>query len=105
MSYFVVFLLAAAAGVAVGFATIREARMAPARSEAWTETYREGAAPESTSPVAKSKRRLPPDPNPRTRKIGAAGLFGIVVGAAGLLALIAYLAWTLLKGIFSTPPA
>lgn len=103
MSYFIVFLVAAAAGLAVGFITLRQGRVAPADPATWTQTYREHPSAEGPSPVATSKRPLPPDPNPRTRKIGAAGLAGVVLGAAGMIALFAYVVWTVIKGIFSSP--
>jgi hypothetical protein len=106
VSYFVVFLVAAAAGLAVGFLTLRQGRIAPAKPEAWTGTYGdrggdEHPAGDPTTREGRWRRRLPPDPNPHTRKIGAAGLTAVVLGAAGAIALFAYLVWTVLKGVFS----
>jgi hypothetical protein len=37
--------------------------------------------------------------------IGVAGLAGAAIAGAGVLAFIAYLIWTVLKGIFSSPQA
>lgn len=102
MPYVVVFLVATAAGVGVGLLTLRQGRLAPANPEAWTGSYREEASVAAETGRS-GKRGLPPDPNPRTRKFGAAGLLGVMLGAAGLIALLAYLVWTALNGLFSVP--
>ena len=103
MSYFLVFLVATAAGLGVGLLTIRQGRLMPANAEAWNPTYRDDEPAELAASVGRSKRRLPPDPNPHTRKLGAAGLAGVVVGAAGLIALLAYVLWTSMNGVLSFP--
>ena len=100
--YFIVFLVAAVAGVVVGYATIRTGRAAPGNPETWTETYREdapsGAAARGTQ---QTKRPLPPDPDAHTRTAGAAGLLGVVLIGAGVIALFALLLWNALEGVFS----
>ena len=102
MPYVVVFLVATAAGVGVGLLTLRQGRLAPANPEAWSGAYREEVSATAET-GGTGKRRMPSDPNPHTRKIGAAGLLGVILGAAGLIALLAYIAWTAVNGIFSVP--
>lgn len=99
MPYLLVFLLAAAAGGSVAAVTLRNGRVAAAGPQTWTTTYREDA-PAEVEEVA-PRRPLPSAPTALSRVIGAAGLLGAVLAGAGAVAFLSYLAWNMLKGVFS----
>jgi hypothetical protein len=101
VAYFIVFLVAAVAGCGVGWLTLRDGRVATTNPEAWTGTFRGREGEAATDPTEPGRRGLPPDPNAQTRVIGAAGLAGAVIAGAGVIAFLAYLVWTAMKGVFS----
>jgi hypothetical protein len=101
MLYVIVLVVAVAAGGSVAASTLRTGRIAAANPETWTKPYREDDAPERTDASTSSRRPLPSAPTTHTRVVGAAGLVGVVAAGAGTIALLAYLVWTALKGVFS----
>ncbi|MDP9184774.1 MAG: hypothetical protein M3O29_03780 [Actinomycetota bacterium] len=102
MLYVIVLVVAMAAGGSVAASTLRTGRIAAASPETWTKPYREDDAPEGTDAPTSSRRRpLPSAPTTHTRVVGAAGLMGVVAAGAGTIALLAYLVWAALKGVFS----
>jgi hypothetical protein len=101
MLYVLVLVVAVAAGGLVAASTLRTGRMAAASPETWTNPHREEGTPEGTDGPPSRRRPLPSAPTPHTRVVGAAGLMGVVVAGAGTIALLAYLVWTALKGVFS----
>jgi hypothetical protein len=85
MPYLTVIILAAAAGGAVAAFTLWEGRPRP------TQPVGAGGAP------APQAHALPSTPTAQTRLIGALGLLVAVLGGAGLIAAVCYLAYAVLK--------
>ena len=105
MSYVVVLLLAAAAGAAVGVATLRTGREPQARQEAWTQTYEppavaaEGVQRSSATETA-GRTPLPGDPTTRSRVVGVLGLVVVCLAAAAAIVGGLFAAYVTVRGMF-----
>ncbi len=97
MLYLLVLVIAAAAGLAVAFSTLRTGTESVANgpSAAWTRPY-ESARDTATEPYgpaetgAHSRQPLPTDPTTHTRLVGAVGLAIAVLVAAGAIVGVFY---------------
>jgi hypothetical protein len=108
VAYVLVLLLAAAAGAAVGIATLRTGGVRLAHPETWSATYaqeRPAAAeaavatgPESAS--AAGRRPLPTDPTWQTRVTGVLGLLVACLVGAGLVVAALYATFLAVKRAF-----
>jgi hypothetical protein len=106
MAYVLVLLLAAAAGAAVGVATLRTGGATLARPGTWTATEVEAPAavgePVGTvEPVEPAGRRpLPTDPTWQTRIVGVLGLLVACLVGAGLIVAAFYTMFLVAKRAF-----
>ena len=108
MAYLFVLVIAAAAGVAVGFSTLRTGTLgiAQAPSGTWTRGY----DPEDEEPVpaaepdpavgSRARQPLPTDPTTHTMVVGALGLAIAVLVAAGAIVGMFYAGVMALKRAF-----
>jgi hypothetical protein len=87
MAYVTVITLAAAAGGAVAAFTLYQGRPRPTPAAGGTPAAQTSA----------HARALPSAPTAQTRVIGALGLLVAVLGGAGLIALLCYLAYAAVK--------
>ena len=109
MAYVLVLLVAAAAGAAVGIATLRTGGVRLAHRETWSGTYtqeRPTAAPEAAvatgpeSASAAGRRPLPTDPTWQTRVTGVLGLLVTCLVGAGLIVAALYATFLAVKRAF-----
>jgi len=105
VSYVVVLVLAAAAGAAVGVATLRTGREPATRREAWTQTYEPPAAPaqgarRSSATEITERAPLPGDPTTRSRIVGVLGLVVVCLAAAAAIVGGLYAAYVTVRGMF-----
>jgi hypothetical protein len=107
MAYVLVLLLAAAAGAAVGIATLRTGGVRLAHPETWSATYAQDrpapdaavvTGPESGS--AAGHRPLPTDPTWQTRVTGVLGLLVACLVGAGLVVAALYATFLAVKRAF-----
>ena len=108
MAYVLVLVLAAAAGAAVGIATLRTGGVRLAHPETWSATYveEESAAseaavaigPEPAAPMG--HRPLPSDPTWQTRVTGVLGLLVACMAGAGLIVAACYAMFLAVKRAF-----
>jgi hypothetical protein len=109
VAYVLVLLLAAAAGAAVGVATLRTGERAPRASQgSWTRSYEPPApevaasiaVPSSATGTSAAQTPLPTDPTAQSRIIGVLGLIVVCLVAAGAIVGSLYAAFLAVKGIF-----
>lgn len=98
MLYLLVLVIAAAAGAAVAFSTLRTGTetVAHGPSAAWTRQYESSPEPtgDPLDPAvagAQSRQPLPTDPTTHTKVVGALGLAIAVLVAAGAIVGVFYI--------------
>ena len=109
MAYLFVLVIAAAAGLAVAFSTLRTGAAVPVAqvpSDAWTRSYEPAASLEteaSAAPGAGSHARqpLPTDPTTHTKVVGVLGLAIAVLVAAGAIVGLFYAGVVVIKRAFA----
>jgi hypothetical protein len=103
-------MLAAAAGAAVGVATLRTGGPSRARPETWTQTYEPevedgppagaGAPASAFAAPGQPRHALPGEPTMQTRIAGVLGLVVVVFVAAGAIVGLLYAAYLAVRGMF-----